>query len=395
MVLGLLVNPWIALNMSPDDYAIFGYYTSFSTLLQPLIAFYLIQFYIKEYFKKSEYERETLITIIVKGLILFSSIMSIICFLGILVYLKLFNSDSSLPISPYLALAVFAIPFTGLLNLELAKLRMERNSKVFFLVSTFNGLLNILLMVVLVVFMKLGALGKLLGPLLCNIVVFLILLRKYGKYLRYKSSSKEFRQILIFCLPLTLSSALGYFTHGFDRTYLESIGDNQTYGLYIVGTSIGLYLSTFGTAVSNTFQPDLFETIAKQQWRKYFCVAIAQVGLIAGIVSLFILVAPFIIDILTAGRYIASTPFAQIISLSTISSSICFIIGSYCIATNRPRLYLYTTIIGSALIVIGMPIAVNKWNYYGGAWMTVVSYLGFAVINLLLLALSKFKLVKI
>ena len=182
---------------------------------------------------------------------------------------------------------------------------------------------------------------------------------------------------------------LGYFTHGFSTTYLESIGKTTEYGIYVVGVSIGTYLTVFQTAIGSTFQPDIYETTIKKQWKKYAKFCILQIVLIASIAFIFILLAPYIISILTAGRYTASTPFAQIIALSTITSAIYYLINNYSIATNRPRLYLYTSIIGSILIVIAMPLAVDRWEFYGGAWVMVLSYIIFSIINLLLLIFIK------
>lgn len=389
MLAGLFANPWVAKNMSPEDYAISGYYTSFSALLTPIITFYLIQFYIKEYFKQTESGRKELYSLVAKSLIYFSGLLALLCFVALWIYIKFFNSSSSLPISPYLAMAVFALPFTGLVNLELANYRMKRETTSFFRISVANGLLGILLMVLFVVWLKLGAFGKLLAPLLCNVSVFIYILLKNYKKLNYKFDTKRFWSIIKFCVPLTLSSSLGYFTQGFDRSYLETLGNNDIYGVYIVGTTIGLYLTTFSTAISNTFQPDIYESIASRQWRKFLIVVVVQIAMISFIALTFIVLAPFLIDILTAGRYVDSTPFAQIVSLSTISSTISYIIGAYCIATDRPKLYLYTTILGSIFIVIAMPFAVRTWNYYGGAWMSVFSYLGFSIINIMLIVLSK------
>ncbi|MCM1378098.1 MAG: oligosaccharide flippase family protein [Clostridium sp.] len=391
MILGLVCNPWVASNMSPRDYAIVGYYTSFTTLFQPIILFYLLNYYIKEFYKINEEQRAELYSIIAKGLITLSGIISLLCFGGLLGYIAIFNRDGELPVFPYIALAIFALPFTGLLSLELARLRMERRSGKFFWLSTANGLLGILLMVVMVVGLKWGAFGKLLAPMVCNIAMFIYCLIRRLDIFRYKFDFKRFKEILIFCLPLTLSSALGYFTNGYDRTYLETLSDTTTYGIYIVGSSIAMYLTTFSGAVFNTFQPDLYENIAQKRWKKYAGIVAAMTGAVLAIAILFIILAPYIIDILTAGRYIVSTPYAQIISLSTVSSTLVYIVGGYAIATDRPKIYLHTTIIGSIFIIGAMPVAVGRWGFYGGAWMTVVSFLFFVVINLILLAIdSKF-----
>lgn len=389
MVLGLIANPWIAKNMSPEDYAISGYYNSFSPLISPIIIFYLIHFFIKEYFRRNEQERMQLFALIAKATIWFSGIMSIVCFIALFAYLTYFNHALSFPVMPYLALMVFALPLTGLLNLQLAEYRMEKKASAYLILSVCNGTLNIILTVMLVVWMKWGAFGKLLGPLICNFIVLLFMIFKLKKVFNVSTPFRDFKKVFIFCLPLAASAMLGYFTNGFSTTYLESIRKTTEYGYYIVGASMAGYLTTLSTAVGNTFQPDLYETTIKKQWSRYAKFCILQVGAYSIIVLGFIISAPFIISILTAGRYIPSTPFAQIIALSTITSGIFFLINNYSIATNRPNLYLYTSIIGSVIIVYVTPIFVNKWGFYGGAWINVISFGILSAINLILLYFIK------
>lgn len=389
MILGLFANPWIAKNMSPEDYAITGYYTSFSSLINPIIIFYLIHFYIKEYFRRDEQERLKLFALIAKATIWFSGFVSIVCFAGLFLYLTYFNRELSFPIMPYLALMVFALPLTGLLNLQLAEYRMEKKANAYLRLSVCNGVLNILLSVILVVWIKWGALGKLLSPLISNGAIFLFLVYRMRNILKVSTPFHEFKQIFVFCLPLATSAMLGYFTNGFSTTYLESVGDTTEYGYYVVGMSIAAYLTTFTNAVGNTFQPDLYETTIKRQWSRYAKFCALQIGAYIIIALVFIVCAPIIISILTAGRYVASSPYAQVIALSTVTSGIYFLINNFSIATNRPKLYLYTSIVGSIFIVLMTPIFVERWSFYGGAWMTVISFAVFSLINLLLNLLHK------
>jgi len=391
LVLNLVSNPFIAKNMDPDDYAISGYYTSFNTLISPIIVFYLVHYYIKEYFKVDDACRDKLLAIITKALIWFSGVVSVICFLFLLIYLKYIKTGSELPISPYLALSVFALPLTGLFNLRLAQYRMGKKSGSYFKLSVCHGILTVLFTVVLVVIMKYGAIGKLLGPLLCNAIFFIYLVFQYKETLKIKTNIGEFKNVFVFCLPLASSAMLGYFTNGFSTTYLESLGQTTEYGIYIVGASIGNYLIVFSTAIGNVFQPDIYESTIKKQWNRYMKLCITHMCLIILVAVAYILLAPYIISLLTANRYISSTPYSQIISLSIITSGAYFLINNYTIVTNRPKLYLYTTIIGSLFIIIVLPIMVKYWGFFGGAWMSVISYIVLSAINLVLLLFVKNK----
>ncbi len=385
MGLSLLSNPWIAKNMSPEDYAISGYYLSFSALISPIIIFYLVHYYIKEYFRKDEAERVRLFAAIAKGVIWFSGLVSIFCFLALYIYLKWIIGSLSFPILPYLALMVFALPLTGLYSLQQAQFRMEKKASAFFKLSLINSIISLGLILLFVVLLKMGAFGKLFAPLVGNLLIFIFLIYKFKKVWYIKIQISEYGSILKFCFPLALSAMLGYFTHGFSTTYLESVGNNTEYGIYIVGNSIGTYLTVFATAVNSTFQPDLYESTIKKQWGRYAKFCILQIGVVFLVAIAFVIFAPYIISLLTAGRYDMSTPYAQIVALSIITSTLYYLINNFSIATNRPRLYLYTSILGSVFIVLGMPFAVERWSYYGGAWMTVISFIVFSLINLILL----------
>lgn len=389
MILMLAVNPLIALNMSPEDYAITGYYSSFNNLIGPVIIFYMLHYFNKRYFELDEAGRLQLKALLFKAVTAFSFLVSVLCFFALLGYIKIFNTSIEFPVMPYLAFTVFALPLTGLYNLELADCRMGRNTRGFFKLSVANGVLLVVLNIAFVVLMKWGATGKLLAPLITNLFVFIYLFFKNRHLLSIKSSWNDFGRILKFCLPLTIGAMLGYFSSGFDKTYLESLGNVTEYGYYIVGASMAGYLSTFSTSISSTFQPDIYEAIASDNRKLLWRTALIQMALIAFVVVLFVALCPLIIKILTAGRYMDSTVYARIISLSTITSSVYYIINNYTIASGYPKLYMYTTVISSILIVILLPVVVRYCEFIGGAWMVSGSFLILAITNIILLYFCK------
>ena len=389
MILMLAVNPLIALNMTPEDYAITGYYSSFNNLIGPVIIFYMLHYFNKRYFELDHDGRLHLKALLFKAVTAFSFIISIICFFALLGYIRVFTTSLEFPILPYLAYTVFALPLAGLYNLELTDYRMGRNSKGFFRLSITNGVILVVLNVAFVVVMKWGASGKLLAPLITNLLVFIYLFFKNRQLLRVRNSWNEFVIILKFCLPLTMGAMLGYFSSGFDKTYLESLGNVTEYGYYIVGASMAGYLSTFSTSISSTFQPDIYEAIATSNRKLLWRTALIQIVMISMVVVLFVALCPMVIRILTAGRYMDSTIYARIISVSTITSSIYYITNNYTIASGYPKLYMYTTVISSILIIIFLPVVVRCFKFIGGAWMVSASYVILSFTNIVLLWISK------
>ncbi|MGN0189657.1 MAG: lipopolysaccharide biosynthesis protein [Candidatus Cryptobacteroides sp.] len=385
MVLMALVNPLIALNMSPEDYAVSGYYTSFAALFSPVIVFYMINYYNKRYYETSPEDRLRLRALLFKALIFFSGAVSLLCLAALAGYIFLVRSDFEFPFFPYAALMVFAIPLTGIYKLEQAEFRMSRNASGYFRLTVTAGVVLVAANLLFVVLLKMGAVGKLLAPLTANLLMFIYLLLKHKSLFSVRTDFREFRAVLVFCLPLAFGAMLGYFFNGYDRTYLETLSDTSEYGNYIVGSQIAGYLTTLSTAVTSTFQPALYESVAKRNRGMLLRSCTMQIAVIALGVAVFVLFCPLIVRLLTAGRYVAAAPYARIIAFSTLASSLYFILNNYTIAKGHPRLYLYTTLVGSVITMLAYPPVVEAFGYKGGALMTSVSYIILIFINIIFL----------
>jgi O-antigen/teichoic acid export membrane protein len=220
-------------------------------------------------------------------------------------------------------------------------------------------------------------------------MVFVYILFKHKEVWGIKTEIKELFPILKFCWPLALGAALGYFSNGYDKNILEGLGNNIEFGYYCVGTSIAAYLSVFTSSISSTFQPDTYEAIINDNRPKLLKVVAVRWFLTLGVVIAFILFCPLVIKILTAGKYMAATPYARIFACVSLTSSLYYIINDYSIARGKPHLYLITTIIGSVAIVALMPVAIEHYSFAGGAIMNVLSFVVLFVINLLLLLFCK------
>ena len=183
MLLSLAINPLVSMYMDPEDFAITGYYTSFATLISPIIAFYMLHYYNKQYFELDELGRIHLHALLFKGLIFFSFVVSFVCLLLLLIYIEEFTANNFATF-PYLYLAVMVIPFTGLFNLELAEYKMERKSKAYMNLSLTKGIMLVCFTLLFVVLIKWGAFGKLLGPLLLEVIFLFIYcasIKMYGR----------------------------------------------------------------------------------------------------------------------------------------------------------------------------------------------------------------------
>jgi O-antigen/teichoic acid export membrane protein len=90
-LVSLAINPLIAMNMSHYDYALTGFYTSFNSLILPLLNLMFGQYFNRLYFKlNSEEERNDLAAKLVSTRLIFNYFMKTTNKNYFLIHLKLY-----------------------------------------------------------------------------------------------------------------------------------------------------------------------------------------------------------------------------------------------------------------------------------------------------------------
>ena len=384
MLASLVSNPFVAKNMSPEDYGIVGYYSAFSTLFLPLVNFYLLHYYTKRYFEVSKEQRLRLKATIFKALIIFSVLMSVFALLLLFFYTIIFNEGSEVPFYPYALIAMLTLPISGIYTLSLVDMRMSRDSIGFFKLSVSNGLLVVLITLLFVVIFKWGAFGKMIATTVSSVLIFTYIFWKNRNLLVFEFDSDDFKVDIRFCWPLVLASMLTFFSSGYDKVYLERLGDINSLGIYAVGSSIAGYLNVFATSINDTFQPDIFKNIVKRDYKKTFGYVLLKICIMSIAVVAFIILAPYIIRLLTFGRYEDATPYAQIISLSCLTSMLYYSMSQVTIALGFTSITLINKVIGSVLSILCFNFLISKYSALGAAWGVVLSYVLFFLGNVLL-----------
>lgn len=395
LILNLATNPLVASNMSAEDYAIVGYFKSYNTLILPLILFYVLHYYTKRFYELDDTKRIELKAYIFKFLIYASTIIALISIGGIYTYTFFLNSNSQIPLFPYVWIAILALPLTGLYSLTLVDYKMARKSKSYLRVSILYSLSTVGFLLLFVVILKKGAFGNLISTLITNAIFFVICCYLNRDLFKVKVSLLCYKPIVMFCLPLTLAAALGFFSNGYDRVYLERLGQVEELGFYVVAFSICNYLHHFSDAVGNTFQPDIFQSLAKRNLTRYikFCGIVLAAN--ALVVLVFIPLSTPIVDVLTAGKYVYSSHYIKILAVSSFTSAVYYVVSQFTIAMGLTSITFYNKIFTSIASIIIYKIAIDNYGFDGAAWGVSVSFLVSALGNILFMAVCKNKLKQI
>lgn len=391
-LIGIVVNPLLALNLSPTDYAIISYYTSLATFVTPIIGFFLVDYYIRQYYKVNSEDRELIKGVVFKLLIIVQLVISTICLLGIAIYVTI--SHSSFDFFPYALFSIGSLYFLLPYQLKLAEYKIAGDGKGFAKYSIVWSLINTVLQLLFVVVLHFGAAGKLGGTFLYSVIAFVWCLYPNRKYLSTKLERGKLKEIGLYCYPLVLAAVLSFFTNGYDKILLERQGDIELLGIYAVGCQMAGYISVFSTSIKSTFQPDMFKAIADKSIKKVFITALIVVVGVSLFVLLFYLFCPLIIRILTAGRYMDSTGFARVVCLSAVTSTVYYQISQFTYGVGLSKIVLYNKIVCTAINIALMFFLVTRYSAIGAAWGLVIGWLIFALGNFVFLCFNRNKLFK-
>lgn len=382
LFVGLATSPLISKTLSHRDFAIVGYFNSFLTLLTPLIGLMLGSYYARTYFRVQNKEREVLRNTIVSLLLSYGAVSTLVSCLLFLVFLRL--SEPGFPFFPYTVLSFGTVVFGQIYNFYLLNLRLTKRAKQYFLVSLYHHLFYGFMMILLCVVYRYGAAGSLGATLITSILFSVVFLKSL--LTKFQIERKTLKPIFQFCWPLIVAGVLQYFFSGVDRALLATLRDDTNLGLYSVAFRITSYIGVFYAAISMTIEPDIYQSLAQRKYRKLALLMGLLIGVKLAIVLVFNWLAPFVVNILTAGRYNDAVQYARILSFKNVSSSIYSSMSLIIIGLGYSKVTLVNRVIGTIGVFAMYKVLISNYGFIGAAWGQVASFLILSLFSFMFLA---------
>jgi O-antigen/teichoic acid export membrane protein len=369
--IGIAINPFLASNLSPEDYAVMGYFNSFSLIVLPILNFSLISYYLRNYFRIPEERRQIVSDTILIALVVYGFVALVAVFLVFYVFCQW--RKISFPFYPYALLTFAPIYFSNFVALYLANCRLKHEAGRYGALTIANSLFGAVLAILLVVVYKYGASGRLVATLLASVIPAVYCFSQLIGKLQF--DFEVIKDAFRFGWPLSLSAMLWYFLSGIDSAMLERLNDSHTFGFYSVGLQIAGYFGFFYTAIAQTFEPDIYKAIADNKKGRLIKILVGIFTLNAIPNIIFIIFAPVIIGLMTNDRYIGSSEFAQILAIKNIVISIYYSLITVVVGYGFTKSQLAIIIIGSILSVVEYKILIERYAFTGAAWGQVFSML--------------------
>lgn len=388
--LSVIINPFLAINLSPDDYAVLGYFVSLNTLFLPLISLQLLAYYKRVFFlekpKNLQIIRNTLLSFqIVGGL--FISLIAIGSF-----YLYASYTGISFDIFPYILLSVGSIFFGMFTSFLLSEKQLEGNAKFFFSFSMLSLAITISLALIFVVSLKMGATGRLLGLFLTAFIMAFVSLR-YIKF-KFLLNIPELKKALKFSWPILASAILYFAFGGYDRILLERLGQTETLGIYNVAFQITGYVNFFGLALRQTFEPMVYQSTAQNKIKKAIYAMLIVFVIMLLVCLIFNFSATFIIDILTFGRYNDAVPLAKVLVYRNAAMVLAFMSSDILIGLGYSKTELLNRSIGAVIAFIGFTFLIKEYQFWGAAVGQSLALCAMSIISIIAIVIMRKKDVK-
>jgi O-antigen/teichoic acid export membrane protein len=266
---------------------------------------------------------------------------------------------------------------TGIMSFKqyyLTYFKNMENAKSFVWYAINASILSVAMSLFLVVYMRVGVLGLVLGQMLSSLVILFALTLIFLKTVPIAFSFNILKGSLKLSYPLTPSLMFKIVANQFDKYIIGLLGTVGGVGIYSIGQSIANVVFICMTAIQNVFSPQVYKRMFElgedggKAVGKYLT-PFAYVSIaIAIIIALF---AEEIVSLLAPKRYHGVTDIVIILSM---------LYGSYFFGKQPQLIYMKKTHISSMLsiftailnIVINIPFII-MWGTIGAAWGTLTA----------------------
>lgn len=275
----------------------------------------------------------------------------------------------------------------ALRELPLLVLRANEKPKQYILLSLLNVLLLMGLNIYLVVVLKMGIEGVLIGNIIASAIVFIattpIILRNFSIKALNINALKE---VIKFGLPFIPAALFSMVMELSDRYLLEWLADTKAVGIYSAGNNFGKFGLLLVMGFNMGWTP-YFLKLKKNTNAKELFARIAKYFL--GLTGFFLIIVTVWIDSIVrlniggvyffGQEYWSSTQVVPIILLGY------YFFGFYVLQlpgvffTERTKFVPVFRIVGASLIIIFSILFIPKFGIMGAAYSKALAYLGMSL----------------
>jgi len=374
--IGVILLPFYTRVLTPSDYGIMDLVAV--SVLMVTNAFSLqtnqsmCRYYVDD--KSVEDQKSYFSTTMIFYIIIYSVIAFIVYTFRSSFALFLFGSASY---SSVLTLAALNILINNVYYLTSTLYRLKSESKQFSLLSFIRTIASSLLIILFVLFLKMGVIGVFWGQIAANTLMLLIVLGKLiGNFdIKLFSRTKLFEMIR-FGFPLVPTVLIIFIMQYVDRIMITKMIGIEALGLYAVGIKVSSLISLLLSGFQLAWGPYVFGNYQKEDTKRIISIFFHYINIFSLlIVSFLLLFSSDLLKILADPSFYNAYKVVPLLSVSTLF----FALGSYFsigfgIANKngiQSIIYLFVIIINISLNYM----LIKKNGITGAALATMISFI--------------------
>jgi O-antigen/teichoic acid export membrane protein len=362
-----LIIPILTRYMSTSDYGYAAMFTVLCSFITPVVGVSTVGAISRQYFNKKTIDLSSYIgnCFIILVLSILPVIIFFICFPNFISNLSGFPKNS-LWLVLVVSFFTFIVNVTGIIWQVQSKALEYGNFQIG------QTILNVLLSLCFVVFLKLGWEGRVIAQ-----VVTVVIFGFFGFFVLYRqdlinfSYNKEYvRNALRFGIPLIPHTIGGVLMTMSDRFFItKMIGISDT-GLYAVGYTFGGVIGFVENSFNLAFIPWLFERLNKNDdntKRKIVKFTYLYFVFIISLALLLSALAPFILNIIVDEKFSGSSVFVLWIALSFAFSGMYKMVVNYIFYVEKTYILAWITFGSSMINLICTYYFIKQFGAVGAA----------------------------
>ncbi len=325
---------------------------------------------------------------------IFSTIFNSVALIGLIITLIIFLSagwiaESAIGSKNYSGLIrlVFAALFfesISYLTIHLLRTKELAHKVVFY--SSFSAVINLLLNVYLVYFLRQGINGIILSQLITTVLLFVILLPFLKENYLGIFNLKLFKIIIVFTFPLIIAGLFSYSVDVIDRFIIDHFLGNGEVGIYSFSYRIALVMNVFVLSLRSAWTPYSIRLYNEGNYTSEFGKSFTKI--IAVSLMIFLIVAMFIDDLfnfhlnefhLFDPSYRSGIIIIPVILISYFFSVLVTYYSVYPYVSGKSIHFLISDSIALVVNIVLNFLLIPIYGIMGAAAATLFSYFGAAV----------------
>lgn len=374
--IGFLLIPVYTRYLSPEEYGVLAMLSIVATMAVVLPQSTLGPSLFRSYYDYDSAEGRALVVSTALYLVLLMS--GAITIVGCLLSAPLSSIILRDPLYGGLLRVTFVSSFFGSVGVIIfAVFRARKWSKRYTVVSTLSFLVQLVCTIYLVVVLRTGVWGVLMGGLVGSVVTALIMLPLIRNDVRLAISPLEVKKLLGYGFPFVPEGLLAFAISSADRFFLEHYGSLTQVGLYSMGFKFGQIVQFLLFAPLSVVEPAMIFSVEKEADARQFYARLLTYALFVGL-WLSLGISNLARDVI---RIMATPPFwdayrvVPLICLYFVLRGVRGL-GSVGLALLRKTKYFpIAEAIGASTGVILMFVLVPRYGMRGAGIGMVASYL--------------------